>query len=113
MAGLLESVSDAVRVAALLRADGASNAEVAAFLNVSERRVRDLVTQAGRAFPDLLDGVDDSRSGRLYRLCYLVGLQDAGVPVEEQGAWLDSLEDRAKWIRAQTRMRRTSDAAAD
>lgn len=96
---LLEDLSDAGQVCILLRAEGQTYQEIAAFLGVSERRIRHELEQASDAFPGLLDHGRETNTGRSIRLCYLLGLNDAGAELSELPDYLDCLESRSAWLK--------------
>lgn len=103
---LLELLPDRRRVCVMLRADGWSYAEIAAFLEIRVRQVRYELDHVSDDLSCILDHRRPENQNRLYRLAYLDGVADAGVPTEELTDWLDALTIRAQWLRA--RMRSTS-----
>lgn len=99
---LLGELSDRRRICIMLRADGWSFEEIGAFLGITVRQVRcEFERLADRfPFPDLLDHRRSENQGRVLRLLYLLGASDAGVPIADMPAMLDSLVERAEQLRA-------------
>lgn len=56
-------------------------------------------------FSDLLDHWRAGTTGRLLRLVYLLGGNDAGVELEDLSDWLESQDQRALWLRTRMRVR--------
>lgn len=96
---LLELLPDRRRVCFMLRADGRSDAEIAAFLGIRVRQVHYELDHVSDDLPGILDHRRPENQNRLYRLTYLAGVADAGVPTEELTDWLGALTTRAQWLR--------------
>lgn len=81
-----------------LRAQGQDYDTIAERLGVSKNVVqKDLMAINKTLIPGVTDG-DHPAKG--YRVVYVLGLLDAGVPPEEIGAHLDALEDRIRWLQS-------------
>lgn len=97
---LLGSLPDRRRICIMLRADGWSYEEAGQFLGIPPRQARYEIEHAIDQFPGLLDHRRQENEGRALRLLYLLGAADAGAAIEDMPGMLDSLTERAGWLRA-------------
>jgi hypothetical protein len=83
-----------------LRAAGFSQEQIAATLGITEGLVRkDVVAISKLLIPGVTDGLPGE--AKAYRLVYVLGLLDAGVPAEEVGDYMRALVDRVMMRQAQ------------
>lgn len=108
---LLGSLADRRHICVMLRADGWNYGEIAAFLGIAPRQARYEIENVVDDFPGLLDHRRQVNEGRALRLLYLLGAADAGAAIEDMPGMLDSLIERADWLRERMaeRARRTED----
>ncbi len=100
---LLEGLPDRRRICVMLRADGWSYEEIALFLSVGVRLVRHELEHAAESFPGILDHRRPDNRNRMMRLVYLMGYSDGGGEERDMPDQLDTLFQRAEWLRARMR----------
>jgi hypothetical protein len=83
-----------------LRAAGWSYAQIAELLGMNANLVRkDLIAVNKTILPGVTDGPEPAKG---YRVIYVLGLLDAGVPADEVGDYLKALHTRASWVLSAT-----------
>lgn len=82
-----------------LRAAGWDYATIAQRLGITKNLVqKDLISVNKTLIPGVTDGPESAKG---YRIVYVLGLLDAGVPPEEVTDYLDGLNDRVQWLLSQ------------
>ncbi len=97
---LLMVLSDRRRIVVMLRVHGCPIEEIAAFTGITIRLVRSELGQATKEFPGLLDFQCADNRNRSMRMAHLLGASDAGAAPDQLVDLLDSLVERANWLRA-------------